>query len=68
MLLFPVPDCFKYNTLKNADRMYFLGFPFIVNVFAVVQALTLGVMECLWCVLLYGFEFQTVKVLMFDLD
>lgn len=54
--------------MQNADRMYFLGFPSIANVFAVVQALTLGAMECLWCVLLYGFKFQTVKVLMFDLD
>lgn len=40
----------------------------MANVFAIVQALSLGAMECLWAVLLYGFEFRTASVLMFDLD
>lgn len=40
----------------------------MVNVFAGVQALSLGAMECLHSLLLYGFKFRIVKVLMFDLD
>lgn len=54
--------------ISNAFPMYFLGFPYMVNVFAKVQALSLGAKECLWGLLLYGFEFQTVRVSMFDLD
>lgn len=48
--------------------MYFLQFPYIVNVFLIVQALSLSAMECLRSVLLYGLKFRTAKVLMFDLD
>lgn len=54
--------------LANAVLMYFLVFPYMMNVFTIVQALSLGAMECLQGLLLYGFEFRTVKVLMFDLD
>lgn len=38
-----------------------------MNVFAIVQALSLGAMECLWLVLLYGLEFHSATVLMFNL-
>lgn len=54
--------------LSNAVLMYVFGFPYMMNVFTIVQALSLGAMECLQGLLLYGFEFRTVKVLMFDLD
>lgn len=53
--------------ISNATLLYFLGFPYMVNVFAIVQALSLGAMECLRVVLLHGFEFRTARVLMFDL-
>lgn len=54
--------------IPNAVLMYFLQFPYIVNVFLIVQALSLSAMECLRSVLLYGLKFRTAKVLMFDLD
>lgn len=54
--------------IPNAVLVYFLEFPYIVNVFLIVQALSLSAMECLRSVLLYGFKFQTAKVSMFDLD
>lgn len=54
--------------IPNAVLVYFLEFPYIVNVFVIVQALSLSAMECLSSVLLYGFKFQTAKVSMFDLD
>lgn len=44
----------------------FSGVP-LSCVFATVQALSLGAVECLWAVLLYGFEFRTARVLVFDL-
>lgn len=47
--------------ILNALRLYFVMFPCMVNVFAIVQALSLGAMECLWDMLLYGFEFRTAK-------
>ena len=53
--------------ISNAITLSFLGFPYMVNVFAIVQALSLGAMECLWVVLFYGLEFRTARVLMFDL-
>lgn len=48
--------------------MYFLGFPHMTSVFTIVQGLSMTAMEYLQGLLLYGFEFQTVKVLVFDLD
>lgn len=54
--------------IPNAALMYFLQFPYIVNVFLIVQALSLSAMECLRSVFLYGLKFRTAKVLMFDLD
>lgn len=54
--------------IPNAVLMYFLEFPYIQHVFIIVQAVSLSAMECLRTVLLYGFKFQTAKVLMFGLD
>lgn len=51
-------------TLKISNALtpvYFLGFPCTSNVFAIVQALSLGAEECPRVVLLYGFEFQTCQ-------
>lgn len=40
----------------------------MVNVFAIVQALSLGAEECPRVVFLYGFEFRTASMPLFDLD
>lgn len=53
--------------ISSAVHLCILGFPYMVNVFAAVQTLSLGAPECLCLMLLYGFEFRTSTALMFDL-
>lgn len=65
--LFQIISTVMFFKISNAKLMCYLGFSYMVNVFAIVQALSLGAMECLWVILLYGLEFRTARELMFDL-
>ena len=69
LLLSPIPDYLQSLVLKNisAINWYFLEFPCMVSVFAIIQPFSLGAKECLQAVLLYGFEFRTARVLVFGL-